>query len=154
MDNSSTASTVDKMSIVQLINQFGRALDLRDWKTFRNLFADSVEFDYSAIGDVAGTLSPDDIVNNARKNFSGFEATQHLITNHIVEVAGEKASCHAHVRAYHFLPNDKVKPRLEIGGYYTAKLVHLEEDWKIKQWKFSVLWISGDEELFELAKEN
>ena len=147
-------STTNKLTIVQLLNQFGTAIDLRDWETFRSLFADSVEFDYSAIGDVADTLSSDDILNNARKNFDGFKATQHLITNHIVEITGDRATCHAHVRAYHFLPNDKVKPRLEIGGYYTASLVRDRENWKIKQWKFSVLWTEGDVELFELAKEN
>ena len=98
-------------------------------------------------------LSPDDIVNNARKNFGGFEATQHLITNHIVEPVNNEATCHAHVRAYHFLSNDKVKPQLEIGGYYTSKLVRTET-WKIKEWKFSVFWTSGDLELFELAKKH
>ena len=32
------------------------AIDLRDWESFHSLFAEEVEFDYSSIGEVAGTL--------------------------------------------------------------------------------------------------
>ena len=51
---------------VEVINQFGMAIDLRDWDRFRLLFADSVEFDYSSIGEVAATLTPDEIANTAK----------------------------------------------------------------------------------------
>ncbi|MEL6162469.1 MAG: nuclear transport factor 2 family protein, partial [Cyanobacteria bacterium J06628_3] len=76
------ALTADRIEIIELINQFGMLIDLRDWENFANLFSDSVEFDYSSIGEVAGSLEPKDIVNNARKDLGGFQATQHMITNH------------------------------------------------------------------------
>ena len=147
-------SIADKLAIIELFNQFGMAIDLRDWDSFRNLFADSVQFDYSSIGEVAGILQPDDITNTARKDLGGFNVTQHVITNHLIEIDNDTATCNAHVRAMHLLLNEKIEPLLEIGGYYTAELIRVNSNWKIKSWKFSILWSRGDFELFEMAKRS
>ena len=144
-------SVADRLRIIELISQFGMAIDLRDWESFRSLFADQVEFDYSSIGEVAGTLDPDDIASNARKDLGGFQATQHMITNHQMELSDNDATCYAHVRAMHFLPNDQGESLLEMGGYYTAVLIRTDSDWKIQRWKFTVLWSRGNQELFSLA---
>jgi hypothetical protein len=146
------ASTTDQLKIIQLINRFGIAIDLRDWKSFRGLFADAVEFDYSSIGEVASILDPEAIANTARNDLGSFQATQHAITNHQVELLGDNATGYAHVRAMHFLPNDQGESILEMGGYYQAGLVRIDSDWKIQSWKFTVLWSRGNQKLFDLAK--
>lgn len=153
MNDSLMNSLAEKLSIIKLLNQFGIAIDLRDWESFHRLFAEQVEFDYSSIGEIAGTLHPDDITKTARNDLGGFQATQHVITNHQVQLSGDKATCLAHVRAMHFLPNDKTTSLLETGGYYNASLVRSDSDWKIQSWKFTILWSNGDLELFALAKE-
>lgn len=106
MNDSFLTSLAERVRIIELVNRFGMAIDLRDWESFRSLFANPVEFDYSSIGETAGTLQPDDIVSTARRDLGGFQATQHMITNHQVEVLNDAATCYAHVRAQHFLPND------------------------------------------------
>ena len=146
-------SLSDKLAIIQLLNQFGMAIDLRDWDNFRNLFADSVIFDYSSIGEIAGTLKPEEIANTARQDLGGFQATQHVITNHLIKLSGDTATCKAHVRAMHFLPNDERESMLEIGGYYIAGLSCINSNWKIESWKFIILWSKGDLKLFDLAKK-
>ena len=148
----SNSNLTDHSQITQLINHFGMAIDLRDWESFQNLFAESVEFDYSSIGEVAATLHPADIANTARSDLGGFQTTQHVITNHLIKVQDNNASCQAHVRAMHFLPNEG-ESMLEMGGHYMAKLVRIKDDWKIKGWKFTILWSRGNEQLFELAKQ-
>ena len=144
---------IDKQNIIELINQFGMSIDLRDWSSFCGLFTDSVEFDYSSIGEVTSVLQPGEITNTARQDLGGFQATQHAISNHIVKLADNDATCFAHVRAQHFLPNEQFDPMLEIGGYYHAKLISQNSSWKIKSWKFTILWSIGSLELFELAKK-
>lgn len=150
--NDSLTLIADRLKIIELINQFGMTIDLRDWSSFRNLFADSVEFDYSSIGEISSTLAPDEIANTARQDLGGFQATQHMITNHIVELSNNDATCYAHVRAQHFFPNDQFDHTLEIGGYYYAQLIRLDSNWKIKEWKFTILWSIGSLELFNLVK--
>ena len=143
----------DKLAIIQLLNQFGMAIDLRDWDSFRALFTDSVVFDYSSIGEIAGTLKPEEITNTARRDLGGFQATQHVITNHLVTLSGDTATSKAHVRAMHLLPDDNLESMLEIGGYYVAGLTRADSNWKIKSWKFIILWSKGDLKLFDLVKK-
>lgn len=144
-------STADILTIIQCINRFGMAIDRRDWESFRTLFASEVSFDYSSIGEVAGVLTPDEVVANARKDLGGFKTTQHVITNHIIEIEDSVAHCQAHVRAMHYLPKE-VESILEMGGYYEAEFIK-ESRWLIKNWKFTLLWSQGNEQLFEIAKK-
>jgi hypothetical protein len=65
---------------------------------------------------------------------------------------GDSATCQAHVRAMHYLPNDQGDSVFEMGGYYTVQLIRAELDWKIQQWKFTFLWSFGNSALFELAQ--
>lgn len=154
MNDSLVNSLADRLTIIELLNHFGIAIDLRDWESFHRLFAEEVEFDYSSIGEVAGTLHPDDITKTARQDLGGFQATQHVITNHQVQLSTDNATCRAHVRAMHFLSNNKSESMLEIGGYYQAGLVRIDSNWKIQSWKFTILWSNGDLKLFDRAKEN
>lgn len=152
MNDLEISQIADKFRIVETINRFGMAIDLHNWEDFRDLFTDLVEFDYSSIGEESGILSPDDIVKTASQDLGNFQSTQHLISNHQVELLENVATCYAHVRAQHFLPNDRGESTFEMGGHYTAGLIHAESDWKIKRWKFSFLWSCGNEELFSIAR--
>ena len=142
----------DHLSVIELVNRFGLAIDLRDWEKFQSLFMNPTEFDYSSIKVESGQLSPEEIANTARHDLSGFQATQHQITNHQVSVEGNSATCQAHVRAMHFLPNEQGDSIFEMGGYYTVQLMRNESQWKIQHWKFRVLWSYGNENLFKLAQ--
>ena len=144
----------DRLAIIELLNQFGMAIDLRDWESFHSLFTEEVEFDYSSIDEIAGTLQADEIANTARNDLGGFQTTQHVITNHLLEIENNTATCKAHVRAMHFLLNEEKEPLLETGGYYTAELVRIDSNWKIQSWRFTILWSKGDLELFDIAKKN
>ena len=152
--NDSLSTAGEKIKIIELLNQFGMAIDLRDWDSFRGLFAESVEFDYSSIGEVASILKPQQIADTARQDLGGFLATQHTITNHRIELSGNTATCKAYVRAMHVLPNEEKESMLEMGGHYNSKLTRINADWKITSWKFDIFWSKGDLRLFELAKKS
>ena len=67
---------------------------------------------------------------------SGFEATQHIITNHVVTIDGDRATCVAYVQAQHFNPQGMYT----VGGYYTNTLVRTPEGWKISKLKLTPTW--------------
>ena len=142
----------DREKAVELLNRFGITIDRRDWNSYTRLFANSVEFDYSAIGNASGTFSPKEITQNARGFFSSLDATQHAITNHQVDVKEKDCYFQVYVRAMHFLEKADGEPWFEIGGYYDGKLIRQDAEWKISQWKFSVYWSRGNEKLFEFAE--
>lgn len=153
MNEQFLTSLADQARIIEVVSGFGLAIDLHDWEKFQSLFADVVEFDYSSIQGPAGNFKPEEIVNDARRDLEGFQATQHVITNHQVKLSGNSATCQAHVRAMHFLPNKQGDASFEMGGYYTIGLIRNAPDWKIKQWRFAVLWSRGNGDLFRLARE-
>lgn len=145
--------TSDHAKIIRLLNTFGVSIDMRDWQTYEGIFADKVDFDYSAIDGPTGQLTPKEILAGAQADLEVFRATQHAITNHVIRVEGDEANCSAHVRAMHFQPNPQGEALLEMGGHYTVKLVRAGDDWKIKAWKFAPLWSRGNTQLFDIAKQ-
>jgi hypothetical protein len=69
-----------------------------DWKLFRSCFADEIEVDFTSVfGDSEPRkISSDLWAEAARRTVSGFKTTQHMITNHVITVNGDKALCVAY----------------------------------------------------------
>ena len=144
---------IDKDTIINIRVRFTRYIDTKDWKGLTTLLSDRVDVDYSDFGIPIQTMTREEFVGLIRNTLSREGVrTQHYISNFDISVEGDNATCQAHVRAMHFLPNEG-ESMLEMGGYYEAKLVRIAQDWKIKSWKFTILWSRGNEELFELSKK-
>jgi hypothetical protein len=79
-------------------------------------------------------------------------ATQHMITNHVITLEGDHATCVAYVQARHHLPNEKGNSDQVTYGYYTNRLVRTVEGWKIRGRKLTVRWNEGNMHIFELAR--
>ncbi|MFI6369062.1 nuclear transport factor 2 family protein [Nocardia sp. NPDC050630] len=63
-------------------------IDIRDWDSFTGLFANLVTLDYSSIwGGEPATVAPDAIRADWSKLLGAFDATQHLIGNHLGRVS-------------------------------------------------------------------
>ena len=108
MSHDPMASIADRLAVIDAVTRVAVLADRRHWEELRELFADPVEVDYTALsGGEPEELSPDDLVISRWKPFlEGFRTTQHMLTNHLVEVEGDEATCHADVRATHFLPQE------------------------------------------------
>ncbi|WP_367117758.1 nuclear transport factor 2 family protein [Mesorhizobium sp.] len=66
-----------------------RIADLREWNRVRSYFAARVTTDYTSLfGGEAATSDRDALIAQWQDLLPGFDATQHLITNIIVEGAG------------------------------------------------------------------
>lgn len=142
----------DQLMILQMVNRFGVSIDLKKWADVQPLFADQVNYDYSAMGEPPVIFTPVQIVQKLEQTFSGFKATQHSLVNHIIEVNGSEAHSHVHVRAMHYLPQLLGEDYYENGGYYTIKLNKINStDWRITSWQFTLIWERGDRSLFKKA---
>jgi hypothetical protein len=92
--------------------------------------------------------------------FDGLDATQHTMSNPVVEVDGNSARCRVYMQATHFLWRDDLQavtgsaePEFTIGGYYDDHLV-LDADgsWRIDAVTLTVWWRRGNEAIMELAR--
>ena len=151
---------LDRAEIVEVVTRVATLADARDWGALRSLFADEVELDHTSLeGGEPEAVRADDLVEAWRKTFSGFDATQHVLGNHLVRVCGDEATCTAYVRtctayvrASHYLVNYQGGDAWTFGGHYDYGLERMSRGWKVAKSKLTVLWAEGNRFLPHLAK--
>jgi hypothetical protein len=154
MDDSRLHRLLDRQDVIDSILRYASGIDMRNWALYRECFTDELEVDFTSWGGGTPlTVSADQWVANVRSTLSGFEGTQHTLTNFVVDVDGDNAHAVVYMSAQHFLPNDKGDSTLLIGGYYTHDLVRTPTDWKIRKARLTVTWTVGNRHIFELARE-
>ncbi len=154
MDDAKLQLLLDRAEISDVQLRYATGLDSRDWPLFRSCFADEIETDFTSIfGGTPRKVSADKWTEAARRTLSGLAATQHMITNHVITVDGDNATCVAYVQARHYLPNDTGDSTQNMFGYYTNRFVRTRDGWKIRACKLSLSWQTGNWHIFTMANE-
>ena len=138
----------DYDAIIEVIYRFANGLDLKDWETVKSCFSESILTDYSDLrGDAPSIISSSDYVDKRRLALSPLK-TQHLSSNHIVEISSDTATCHSQMVIY----RRKVDRYFNTHCYYEHKLEKIGSNWTIKAIKQSVWWNEGDATIHSGAK--
>ncbi len=154
MDESKLQLLLDKQEISEVQLRYATGLDSRNWALFQTCFTDEVDTDFtSVVGGKAQRVSSARWADTARRTLSGLAATQHIITNHVITVDGDKALCVAYVQAQHYLPNDLGDSTQTMGGYYTNQFVRTQHGWRIASCKLTLTWNKGNWGIFALARD-
>lgn len=132
----------DRAEIIEL---FGRYADIADTKNFdelpRLVHTDPFTADFQSVADVPPTETPlDDYAQLLRGSFDPFVATHHAITGHVVDVDGDSARAHAHVRAEHWVPDGMAgggPNRWLVVGFYDNDVVRTENGWRFSRVKLT-----------------
>jgi hypothetical protein len=122
-----------------LIELFGRYADIADRKDFGELpglvFTDPLTLDFSSVADIAPMTTPlGDYVDVLRATFAPFVATHHVITGHVIDLDGDRATVHAHVRAEHWVPGEVAgggPDRWLVVGFYDNEAVRTPDGWRL-----------------------
>lgn len=155
-----------RIDAAQTVYAFAYGIDRRDWDGYRKIFVappTEIVFDYESYhGRPASAMNVDTWIGAVTPLFSGLDATQHSMSNPIVEMDddGTAAQCRVYMQAAHFLWRDDLEaqtgsadPEFTIGGYYDDHLV-LDADgrWRIDAVKLTVWWRRGNEAIMSLAR--
>ena len=141
--------------ITNLRYRYALGLDSRDWDMYRSIFCDEVVMDFTSYsgGDGPATMAADAWVAGLRPQFTGLSATQHVMTNPLLEVHGGEAQLRMYMKAEHFLTEGDVQGEFAIGGYYDDKVIHTPQGWKIAAVTLTVWWRRGDPRIMEAARQ-
>ena len=144
----------DYQEVVRRRYEYALGIDTRDWNLHRSIFTDTITMDFSSYsGNPAATLSADDWVAGLKPLFTGLDATQHVMTNPLVDIDGDSARLRMYMKAEHFLSNDGGTPDFAIGGYYDDLLERTAQGWRINAVTLTVFWSRGNRHIMELARE-
>jgi len=143
---------VDRARITDHVLRYATGIDRRDWKLYRSIFADPLTVDFSSwSGEPSAMISADEWVAGVRATLEPFDATQHVLTNFLIEVDGDSAMCTCYMAAHHHLISGDLREMHSIGGYYVHHLHRAADGWLIHQTQLNVTWEMGDRALFEQA---
>jgi hypothetical protein len=144
----------DFHAITSLRYTYALAIDTRDWPLLRSIFTDTITMDFSSYsGQPSATMPVEEWIDGCKVLFTGLDATQHVMTNPLVEVDGDSARQRMYMKAEHFLQNDSGNADFALGGYYDDQLIRTEEGWKIEAVTLTVLWNRGNRHIMQLAAE-
>lgn len=153
--NAHFQQVIDRNEIVDKVNQIAVNADRRNWQGLIGCFADEVLLDYTAmVGGEPSKLKPEEIAEAWKGLLSGFEMTQHTVTNHEVRIKGNEAEVFSYVTAVHYLPNESGTDTWTVVGYYDHHLMKTSLGWRVDQMKFTPTLIEGNTDLPRMAKES
>jgi len=142
----------DHSTIVRRVYEYAYGIDTRDWALYRSIFVSEIDMDFSSYnGAPASRMRADDWVAGCRLLFTNLDATQHSMSNPLVDIDGDRARCRMYMQAEHFLHNTQGDAGFALGGYYDDRLIRTAEGWRIAAVTLNVLWSRGNRHIMELA---
>ena len=133
---------VDRADLIELL---GRYADLSDLKEFTELpglvFTDPLTLDFESVAGIPPTTLPlADYIDSVRTAFAPYTATHHAITGHVIDIDGDSATIHAHVRAEHWLPAELANGGPNywlVVGFYDNEAVRTPAGWRLNRVKLT-----------------
>ena len=133
----------DVVEITQLLYRYARAIDAKDWKALEQIFTPDARIHYAV--ERGAELRFAELGPWLARAMTIFKATQHVITNPLVELAGDRARCTSYLTGTH------VQVRRESGAQvlttegstYSDELVRTAEGWRIAARKLERTWVDG-----------
>jgi hypothetical protein len=148
---------LDTRALDDLIHRQALAVDRHEWDVYRACMDDEVTFDFRSHTDdvlhkgVGIVRDPAIWVEAVSKAVTGFDATQHIVTNIVHTIDGDRSQSVCFVLAEHILNNNLGDRSITVGVTYTIGSVRRPSGWKIKEFYLKVLWYKGNISLYELA---
>jgi len=150
--DSETTGLQDRLAIIELIGRLSLAIDAKDWDAMGQLFTETVYHDRTSLtGGEPYTAPVAQFVEGWRQTLQGMDAVHHLITNHVISLDGDQATCAANMQGTHVLANASGGPIWTVGGRHDYKLKRTPGGWRIAGLTFTLQWATGNMNVLTLA---
>jgi uncharacterized protein (TIGR02246 family) len=123
----------DREQIRQLLIDYGRTLDSRDFEAFSKLYADDAEYSGGAGTAIKGPAAiAKSLEDTFKKNPTGVRTPNfHVFANEVIQVNGDEAT--AISKGLFVVPNASNTWQIEMIASYEDLLVRTPSGWKFKK---------------------
>ena len=123
----------DREEIRQLLVNYGRTLDQKDFAGFSKLFTENAEYGVGGTNVTKGAAAIGRQLEEVmRKNPSGLRSPGfHLFVNELIQVKGDEAT--AVSKGFYVVPNEANTPFIAMLATYNDVLIRENGRWKFKR---------------------
>lgn len=137
----------DRSAILDAVVAYATAVDVRDWEKLAALFTDDARWEYSATGErVEG---PRAIVARISGGIERLDTTQHVNSNHVITLDGDRAEHTCYFLAQHIRRGLPDGEGFIAGGSYQDRLRRTAAGWQFVSRLVSSRWTDGNPAVFE-----
>jgi hypothetical protein len=141
--------TADQQRIEDVVEGVGFYTDTHQWASLEALFTPEIAFDYTSfMGGQPMVMTPAQLSGSWQAVMPGFDSTQHLITNILVQVRGNEAYATAHEQATHRLGAQT----WVAAGVFEYSLTRTPAGWRIQSITYHLGYEEGDRNLIGQAQ--
>jgi 3-phenylpropionate/cinnamic acid dioxygenase small subunit len=126
----------DLLAIRDVIDRYAIALDRRDWEHLRRCFTEDCHADYERFGSWTEREPFVAWLDSIHRDLG---PTLHRITNHQIEVDGDRAMATSYLDALLQLRQHD-QDLLHVVGKYVDELVRTEGGWRISDRRVETFW--------------
>jgi quinol monooxygenase YgiN len=126
--------------IVGLTIAYAWALDHRRFDDLAGIFTPDAVADFGRLGTVSGPAAIAEVVAAA---LAPYDRTQHIVTNHQIDLAGGSATGRCYVQAQHVWKEHGEDRNYTVAGSYLDRYRLEEGSWRISQRTLRVTWTDG-----------
>lgn len=139
---------VDSYEIADLVSHLGLWLDEKRFEEAPSIFTEDV-----AVQTPGGTAQGiERVADQARRNHSDLTQTQHVFTNILVDLDGDRAMIRANLIVYFAHRAAEPEPYFTLGARYRFEAVRAPQGWRFSQMRIIPVWSSGSRDGGSLAQ--
>ena len=140
-DDDGLKALEDKWEIAEICYRYGLAVDGRDWAALAALFTPDADAYYLDLPSCHGYQAIED---TCRVALTPLSATQHLISNVVVRLDGDRAESTCYLQAQHVKAGTEGGDNFIIAGRYDDQLVRTPDGWRIRERRLQAMWTDGN----------
>ena len=129
----------DRSEVTELASRLGLWLDEQRFDEARSIFTEDVVVQTPG-GESQGIAL---VAEQARRNHAGYARTQHVITNILVELDGDRATVRANLIVTFVHRADAPEQHFALGERYQFEVVRTPQGWRFSRVHVSPVWSTG-----------
>ena len=132
---------VDRAAIGDLLIDFARALDDRDWENYAANYAPEGTLSFNGHVAHAGKEGLAAFVEAGLGQYAG---THHVSANHAISVEGDLATTRSYLIAAHVFDASEPQRHADGAGWYRCKLRRTDAGWRFTEVSVEIKYLSGE----------